>query len=605
MTTQDSKTIPLDNNQLNQLNQLLGNLNTDQKLWLGGYLTGLNQGTQTLLQLLNNGSISTQAALSKKTNPESTLNILFGTRSGNAKKLALKASKKASEMGIETNLIDLNEYEPKKLKKEKNILVIVSTDGEGEPPIAAEEFYNYLYSKKAPKLEGVNFSVLALGDKTYQHFCKIGKDIDQRLAELGASRVFDRIDCDLDFEADSTEWISNNLVIQKDLLGTSESTEIPISAPFGNVEVATKESPYNSMVFDKILLNGRGSSKKTWHFEFNIEDSGIQYSPGDSLGIFCKNKNELVDLYLSELGLDESIKVNTFDGEQTLREALTSKYEISRIVPVVVKNFAESTNIEKLKVLATDATELEKYCYGKDLLDLKKDFDLNVTAQDLVNNLLKLQPRLYSIASSYNANPDEIHITVAQVEYKTDKRERLGVCSNYLANLDEDGEAQIFIDENISFRLPEDPLIPIIMIGAGTGVAPYRAFLQERALSDVKGKNWLFFGERNFTSDFIYQTEWQRYKKNGLLTHIDVAFSRDQEEKIYVQHKLLQKSKDVYKWIQDGAHIYLCGDKNTMARDVKKALIDIFIKEGGFSEGSAEDYFRKLRRDKQFQEDVY
>lgn len=605
MIQNDSSQPMLNNKQQSLLNQLLSTLNQEQKVWLGGYLSGLSESTNTLLKLLNpviNGSFT---VIDQNKPKEPLLTIMYGTRSGNSKKLANKAQKQAESLGIPTSIVDLNDYDPKKIKKEKNILVIVSTDGEGEPTLSTEEFYNYLFSKKAPKLNDLKYSVLALGDKTYQHFCKVGRDIDERLLELGADRSFERIDCDVDFEEVSVGWLQNNLKQQKELLGDIEDVNAQILPTPPAVETGTKESPYKAQILDKFKLSGRDSSKNTWHIEFSIEDSGIQYQPGDSLGIKPYNSADFVDFFTKELKLNGDAKVTTYNGVTTLKEALKKQYEISALVPAVITEFSKATGNKKLAELTSDAAELEKYSYGRDIIDLVQDFKLKLTEQELIDNLRKLQPRLYSIASSYNYNQDEVHLTVSQVEYNTNKRSRKGVCSNFLADISEEELIEIYIDENISFRLPDDAHVPVIMIGAGTGVAPFRAFLQERSLSGVKSKNWLFFGERNFTSDFLYQTEWQKYHKNGLLTNIDLAFSRDQKEKVYVQDKLLQNSKEVYKWIQQGAHIYLCGDKNAMARDVKKALIQIFKTEGGFSEGGAEDYFRQLRRDRQFQEDVY
>lgn len=605
MTTNGINISALDNKQAALLNQLLSSLNSEQKLWLGGYLSGLNESTNTLLKLLNSeptrlGSTSTPVKSSA-----GELLIMFGTRSGNSKKLADKTSKHAANLNLNTRLVDLNDYDPKKLKKEKNIVLIVSTDGEGEPPVAVEEFYNYLFSKKAPALKDLNYSVLALGDKTYKHFCKIGKDIDERLNELGANRFSERVDCDLDFEEDASKWITESILKHQESLGDTAIPAQGLSIPELPTETGTKESPYKAEVVNKILLNGSGSTKKTWHIELSIEDSGIQYKPGDSLGILCHNNLLFVEEIIIKLGLDKNETVTTYKGEVSLQEAIQKYYEISRLVPSMVIELAKLINNEKLTTLANDAVFLDEYCFGRDVLDLFLDYAINPTAQELIGYLRKLQARLYSISSSHSYNEDEVHLTVSQVEYETNKRKRKGVCSNFLAEIKEEDFAEIYIDENISFRLPEDPNTPVIMIGAGTGVAPYRAFLQERSLSDVKAKNWLFFGERNFTTDFIYQTEWQRYAKNGLLSNIDLAFSRDQKDKIYVQHKLLENSKEVYKWIGEGAHIYVCGDKLTMAKDVKSALLEIFRNEGGYSAGGAEDFYRKLRREKQLQEDVY
>ncbi len=605
MITKDTAFSILDNKQQHLLNQLLSTLNAEQKIWLGGYLTGIHKSTETLLNLLQSEKQPGAVFENSAPQAESSLKIMFGTRSGNSKTLAEKAKRQAINIGLVPEVVDLNDYDPKKIKKEQNVMIIISTDGEGDPPVAAEEFYNYLFSKKAPSLKNLQYSVLALGDKTYKHYCKTGKDIDKRLEELGATRFAERIDCDTDFEKDSSKWILDNLQKQKETLGPSANTPVIGQTPEIAIETGSKEAPYTSLLLDKVLLNGQGSTKKTWHMEFSIEDSGIRYSPGDSLGVISYNKPDFVELMLNELRLNGSETVSTYKGNLSLEEALTKHYEISKLTPQVVSEFAKSVKNKKITDLTGTPDKLENYCYGRDIIDIVKDFSLNPTSQELINSLRKLQPRLYSISSSYNYNPDEVHLTVGQVEYVHSKRLRKGVCSNYLSDIEEDNAVDIYIDENIGFRLPEDPGIPAIMIGAGTGIAPFRAFMQERSLADINTQNWLFFGDRNFTTDFLYQTEWQRYYKDGLLTKIDLAFSRDQNKKVYVQHKLLENGKEVYEWIRNGSNVYVCGDKNTLGKDVKKALIEIFRNEGDFSAGSAEDYFRQLRRDKQYQEDVY
>jgi sulfite reductase (NADPH) flavoprotein alpha-component len=595
----------LDNEQIDLLSQLLNTLNNDQKIWLGGYLSGINESTGALLQLL--GKQNDIPTLSPSVNTQSVLKILYGTRSGNAQKVALKANKKAEALGLNVRIENLSDYNPKELKKEKNLLIVVSTDGEGEPPVAAEEFYKYIHSKKAPALTDLKYSVLALGDSSYQHFCKTGKDIDEQLNKLGGQAFYERIDCDLDFEEKAGKWIDESLeIFAKENKESSSLLSIGQSNVTESKSEHTQETPFQAPVLDKVLLNGRGSSKETFHYEFAIEDSGISYTPGDSLGVYSTNDTRLVDAVLNKTKLNENEKIVVGKDEKTLREALTHNYELTRITPPLVKSYAQLANSSKLDKLVADTNNLEAYLWGRDVLDLLEEYPVSFDTKTLFTTLRKLQPRLYSIASSYNANPDEVHITVAKVNYYRSERDRFGVCSGFLSDrMDDDAEIPIYIDENIGFRLPTDPSTPIIMIGAGTGVAPYRAFLQERELAQKSGKSWLFFGERNFNTDFIYQTEWQKFMKKGVLSNLNVAFSRDQKQKVYVQNKLIQQKKDVYKWIQEGAHIYVCGDKNTMAKDVRAALLHIIETEGGYKSDRAQEYLKQLRKENRFQEDVY
>lgn len=605
MNNQSTITNTLDTAQLDLLNKLLTSLNNEQKIWLGGYLSGINQSTGSLLQIL-----AQDQSLISLAQPTSTvgLKILFGTRSGNAQKIAQIAKRQSEALGVNCTLVSLNDYNPKELKKEKNLLIIISTDGEGEPPVSAEEFYNYLHSKKAPALKELKYGVISLGDSSYQHFCKIGKDVDTRINELGGESFYDRIDLDLDFEEPATEWIESAIT----KFAEENKADTPVQANVGaGISTAsstvTKEAPYKAPILDKILLNGKGSGKETYHYEFSIEESGIQYTPGDSLGVYSSNDSRLVDKVLELTKVNEKDKIVVGKDEKTIREALTNNYELTRLTPPLVKSYAELAKSSKLDKLIGNTKDFEKFLWGRDVIDLLEEYPVSFDNKTLFGTLRKLQPRLYSIASSYNDNPDEVHVTVASVKYQNSGRNRFGVCSTFLSDrIDPDEvEVPIYIDENIGFRLPNDPNIPIIMIGAGTGVAPYRAFLQEREFSGSTGKNWLFFGDRNFNTDFLYQTEWQKFHKKGLLNNIDVAFSRDQKEKIYVQDKLLSQQKDVFKWIEEGAHVYICGDKDNMAKDVKDTFVKIIKDVGGFKKDKAEEYFKQLRRDNRFQEDVY
>ncbi len=593
-----------DSTQIELLLKLIPTLTKDQQIWLAGYLSGLSESKATVLG--NDLNTETEEDSVQSGNGETELTILYGTRSGNAEEVAEWAERKATNLGIKTNLIDLMDYNPKDIKKEKNVLVIVSTDGEGEPPVSAEDFYNHLHSSKVPRLDGLNFAVIGLGDITYQYFCKAGKDIYKKLKELGGHPFARRLDCDIDYEDPSNDWLDENLALF--IKGSNEKQSSIVISEVAKVFSTefNKEKPFQAFVQDKILLNGKGSSKETYHYEFSIEESGLKYNPGDALGVLGVNSKELVDKVLLKSKLDESDKLLIGNEQKTIREALTNHFEIARITPPLLKAYAGIAKSIALDKIINDQASFEKYLWGRDLLDLFDEYPVDLDKDQLFNMLTKLHPRLYSIASSYKANPDEVHITVATVKYNNNDRLRKGVCSTYLSEFINDGaEVPIYIDENKGFRLPSDPSTPIIMIGAGTGVAPYRAFLQERELVSNPGKSWLFFGDRNFTTDFLYQTEWLKYKKKGTLTNIDLAFSRDQNEKVYVQHKLLANKKKIYNWLEEGAHVYICGDKNNMAKDVKSSLLEVVKKSGNLKNDQAEEYLKQLRKQNRLQEDVY
>lgn len=591
--------------QSKQLNDLLKSLNNDQKIWLGGYLTGIHESTRVLLETFyktENFSAQTMQA----DNSSGTIKILYGTRSGNSLKVSKKVFESLQLSGVTAQIVNLNEYEAKNLKKENNVLIVISTDGEGEPPVAAEEFYNFIMGRKAPGLENLKYSVLALGDSSYKHFCKIGKDIDSRLAELGAQRISERIDCDVDFEPSADIWTDNCL---SKLLKKDNSIKINSINQQNTESVSgstyTKSNLYPAKIIDKIQLNGKGSSKRTFHFEFSLEGSGLSYHPGDALGVKCRNEHELVDAIIKQAKLNPLSLVEVDKNEKTLRQALTNDFEISTLTGQVIENYAKLLNNKELNSLIKDKDKVFAFTQERDILDLITEFPAEFDSNQFIAVLRKLQPRLYSIASSQTAYSDEVHLTVGEVAYNYNNRLHKGACSNFLSAASDEQPVYVYIDENISFRLPYDNNIPVIMIGAGTGIAPYRAFMQERAETGAGGKSWLFFGERNFTTDFLYQVEWQKYLKNKTLDRLDVAFSRDQAKKIYVQHKLIEHKKELFRWIEDGAHIYLCGDKNSMASDVKNTLTSIIQTEGGLSLEKATEYFKQMRRELRFHEDVY
>jgi sulfite reductase (NADPH) flavoprotein alpha-component len=482
----------------------------------------------------------------------------------------------------------------------------VSTHGEGEPPLAAEEFYNFIHSTRAPQLENLQYSVLALGDKSYAQFCKTGQDIDQKLSDLGGKRITNRHDCDVDFLPAAENWV--NSLLQKFEGSGSESIQ-PLngSAVVKAAEPAySKANPYEAEILEKIKLNGKGSQKETYHFEISLKGSGLVYKPGDALGVVPVNSDALVDslITLTGLGADEKVTVNNVSI--SLHDALKSNFEIGILSRDTIEKHNQFLKNQELAKLLGDISLFTKFTYGADVYDLLKAYPFSYSAQEFAGILRKLQPRLYSISSAYEAYPEEVHVTAAALRYTYCNRAKDGTCSGFLADSSKVGDKlKVFIEANEAFRLPEDNSVPVIMIGPGTGVAPFRAFAQYRAETGSKGKNWLFFGDQHFTTDFLYQTEWLDYKKKGLLSKLSVAFSRDQREKYYVQHKLKEQSEEVVKWIDEGAFIYVCGDMKHMAKDVLNTFVEIISEQKQLSVGQAREFVQHLRKSKRYREDVY
>ena len=484
----------------------------------------------------------------------------------------------------------------------------MSTHGEGDPPDTALQFHEFVHGKRAPKLAGINFSVLALGDTSYEFFCKTGADFDIQFEKLGGNRLTDRVDCDLDYEEPAEAWIETSLSNLEKLVGTQSSNGVAAFAmPAITTSLYDKKNPFQAEVLESINLNGRGSAKETLHIELSLEDSGLEYQPGDALGVYPQNNPAFVDSLLSSLELDGNEAVSLNDENLSLHKALLERLEITVLTKPVVEKYGEAFGSQAATELAQDREALKSYIYGRDIRDLIKDYPpTTVSPTALASCFRKLPARLYSIASSLDAHPDEVHLLVAIVRYHSSGMDREGVCSTFLADrLLEDQKIGVYIDRNKNFKLPEDSSLPIIMIGPGTGVAPFRAFIEHREYHGHSGKNWLFFGDQHFATDFLYQAEWLKHKKNGLLTNLDVAFSRDQQKKVYVQHRMLERKKEIYSWLQDGAHLYVCGDESRMAHDVHAALIDIIASEGSMSQENALEYVKKLQQDKRYQRDVY
>ncbi|WP_195257792.1 assimilatory sulfite reductase (NADPH) flavoprotein subunit [Bacillus paralicheniformis] len=601
---------PFNQEQAELLNRLLPTLTASQKAWLSGYLAAV----QTADAAAALETFPAEAPAASPAQPVSKeVTILFGSQTGNAQGLAENAAKTLTERGFQVTVSAMSDFKPNQLKKLKNLLIVVSTHGEGDPPDNALSFHEFLHGRRAPKLDDLRYSVLALGDTSYEFFCQTGKEFDQRLGELGGTRLHPRVDCDLDYDEPAAAWLegvisSLNEGQEQGASSAPAQTAAPQAA--GGETVYSRKNPFRAEVLENLNLNGRGSNKETRHLELSLEGSGLTYEPGDALGIFPENDPELVDMLLAELKWDPNTTVTVDQGENlSLKEALTSYYEITVLTKKFIQQAAELIANEKLRELAAqeNVDQLKAYIAGRDLIDFVQDFGpIAVAPQDFVSILRKIPPRLYSIASSFAANPDEVHLTIGAVRYNTHGRDRKGVCSVLCAERLQPGDTlPVFIQPNKNFKLPENPEAPIIMVGPGTGVAPFRSFMQEREETGAPGKSWMFFGDQHFVTDFLYQTEWQKWLSDGVLTKMDVAFSRDTEEKVYVQHRMLEHSKELFEWLEEGAAFYVCGDKNNMAKDVQNALLEIIEKEGGKSREEAEAYLAEMKKQKRYQRDVY
>ncbi|EOU2464843.1 assimilatory sulfite reductase (NADPH) flavoprotein subunit [Vibrio navarrensis] len=594
---------PLNDSQLNQLQQTISQLSPQQMAWVSGYFWGLSQS-----QTLGASAPLTQAAALTAAKPAGKLTIIFASQTGNAKGVAEALEQEAQAAGIAVQLFDASDYKGKDLAKETYVIFVASTNGEGEAPDNALELHEFLQSKKAPKLPNLQYGVIGLGDSSYEFFCQTGKDFDAFLEKLGAKRFIDRVDCDVDYDAPAAEWRAKALESVKEALVSSQAqvVQLPVGHAATSHSQYNKQNPYTATLLTSQKITGRDSGKDVRHIEIDLADSGLTYQPGDALGVWYENSAQLANSVAAAVGLSgvESVEV---EGESlSLHSALVSKYEITGANPQFVTKFAELSGSKKLQKLVEDKDKLREYAANTQIVDVLKEKKTKLSAEQLISLLRRLTPRLYSIASSQSEVDEEVHLTVGIVEYDVDGEVRQGGASSYLGQRLEEGEpVKVFIEHNNNFKLPQDDSTPVIMIGPGTGIAPFRSFIQERDNRGADGKNWLFFGDRTFTQDFLYQVEWQKYLKSGILTRLDVAFSRDQHEKVYVQHRVLEQAEQVWQWLQDGAYVYICGDATRMAKDVHEALLVVAQQQGGLTREKAEEYFNELRKAKRYQRDVY
>ncbi|HEX9046720.1 MAG TPA: sulfite reductase subunit alpha [Verrucomicrobiae bacterium] len=577
----------------------------EQRAWLNGFLAGLfshvPNGGGPLPQL--NG------AAPKAGEP---LLVLFGSQTGTAEGLAKKFAKDSEARGFTPTVVALNDFEKANFAAAKKAIIISSTWGDGEPPDNAINFWSWLSADSAPRLEHLSFAVLGLGDKNYSDFCGASKKFDARLEALGARRLAARGECDTDYESPAKAWVDGLWAV----LGNGNAG-VGAAAPALNgahvaIEPATaafsKTNPFPAKLLKNVLLNKAGSGKEVRHYEISLVDSGLSYEAGDALGVVPVNCHELVDDLLQALKCTGEERVKVGETEIPLREAFTRHYDITKPSQELVSLVGERGFANGLTpLLAPDRKEdLKRWVFGRDVLDVIGLLPAPLLLAEFLPLLRKLAPRLYSISSSPKAHPGEVHLTVSAVRYESHGRPRKGVASTFLADRVGDAEfVKVFVQTSHGFRPPSNPDMPMIMVGPGTGIAPFRAFLEERLATGAKGKNWLFFGDQTRASDFLYEEQLMEWQKSGLLARLDLAFSRDQTEKIYVQNRMLENGAELWSWLEAGGHFYVCGDASRMAKDVDAALHKIIETHGGKSADDAKEYVAKLKNDKRYQRDVY
>lgn len=599
MTTQapPSALLPLNPEQLARLQAATTDFTPAQLAWVSGYFWGvLNQ------QPGSNAVAPAPAAQIPG------ITLISASQTGNARRVAEALRDDLIAAKLNVTLINAGDYKFKQIANEKLLIVVASTQGEGEPAEEAVALHKYLFSKKAPKLENTAFAVFGLGDTSYEFFCQAGKDFDSKLAELGGERLLERVDADVEYQVAAAQWRERLVEVLKARAPAVPSVQVAASGAVNEVHSSpyTKEAPLAASLAVNQKITGRDSLKDVRHIEIDLGDSGLRYQPGDALGVWYQNDPALVKELVELLWLkgDEPVTVN--GKTLPLAEALQRHFELTVNTANIVENYATLTRSESLLPLVGDKTQLQHYAATTPIVDMVRFSPAQLDAETLVDLLRPLTPRLYSIASSQAEVESEVHITVGVVRYDIEGRARAGGASSFLADrVEEEGEVRVFIEHNDNFRLPANPQTPVIMIGPGTGIAPFRAFMQQRAADGAEGKNWLFFGNPHFTEDFLYQVEWQRYVKEGVLSRIDLAWSRDQKEKIYVQDKLREQGAELWRWINDGAHIYVCGDANRMAKDVEQALLEVIAEFGAMDIEAADEFLSELRIERRYQRDVY
>ncbi|MET0369344.1 MAG: flavodoxin domain-containing protein [Methylobacterium sp.] len=579
------RTAPFGDGERASLDAVLVNASPVQRAWLAGFLAGLDAaGGQA------------QAAPAQAPKASEPLTVIYASESGNSEKLAGDVAKLARKQGFRPKVVDFADLDLATLPKAGKLVAIAATWGEGEPPARAVRAYGELMGEGAPRLEGVEFAVLSLGDTSYAEFCAIGKALDARFEALGGKRAAERADLDLDFETPAADWIKGTLKALAPAAAPDNVVAVDFARAGGDEDAEPSRDPVVVEVVEHVNLNSSRSDKETIHLALAFEDGAPAYEPGDSLEIYPENDPQLVDEILSATGLS---------GDEALRKALLAERDITTLSAATIERFAKATGSEDAKAFV-ESGEVRAWLEGRNLIDLIERFPAKLTAEHFGSITRPLPPRAYSIASSRKEVGDEVHLAIAAVRYQTFGRKRSGVASVHVADRIRDGaKLRVRLKPNKHFRLPADPATDIIMVGPGTGVAPFRAFVQERRATEAPGRSWLFFGDRHFTHDFLYQLEWQEALEDKSLTKIDVAFSRDQPEKIYVQNRIDQHAAELVEWLDGGAHFYVCGDAKQMAKDVRAAVVRAFETVKGLSAADAEAHVAGLERARKYQQDVY
>jgi sulfite reductase (NADPH) flavoprotein alpha-component len=599
MTAATLSPLPEDKQPL--VGRLVDGLDAPALQWLSGYIAGIASQRQSASRS------TTPDAASASADAQNRLTVIYGSQTGNAKRLAEDLGRRASAAGLAVRVVRADVYPIRELKQERLLYIVISTQGDAEPPDDARAWIEYLRSARAPKLEHLHYAVLGLGDSTYPQFCAIGRQVDARLEALGAQRLFVAGEADVDLETIAQPWLEQALQQARTQLKApaSVATVTPLRTARGN-PAWHRDQPFSAPVLSNQRITGRGSYRDVRHLELSLEGSGLRYAPGDALGVWPTQSPALVEAVLTTLQLKGETAVKVNGEELPLRTWLAERRELTQLTRPFFAAHAELSGDNTLnKLLSADSRDaLNELLSRWQVLDLLQRHTAQWSAQALVSALRPLAPRLYSIASSQATVGDEVHLTVSHVDYAFEGQARWGNASRYLSERNEGSSTPIFIETNDRFRLPADER-DIVMIGAGTGIAPYRAFVQERAERGASGRNWLFFGNPHFHSDFLYQIEWQQALKKSQLQRLDLAFSRDQANKIYVQHRLLEQGRAVYEWLDGGAHLYVCGDALHMAKDVHKALIAVVAEHGKRSRDDAEAWLNELIQQGRYARDVY
>lgn len=582
---------PLPPESLDALSRIARPLTDEQRLWASGFLAGMAHR-----------ETSTPSVVAAAPDPaaQSTWTVLFAGETGNSRRIAERLAQRLQDAGAASRIADMAEYRAVDLKRERRLIAVVATHGLGDPPEGCEPFFEFLGGARAPKLHDLQFAVLALGDSTYDDFCSAGRELDQRLANLGAERLFDRVECDTDFEDQANAFSEHVLDLAGSLL------DEPAAAPATPHLVAVpplqfeRDRPFAADVLVNQKITASESTKDVRHVELSLQGSGLRYEPGDALGVWPRNGSVVVRRVVDLAGLSGDEQVDIGGATQSIAEALTDRLELSQTRASFLEGYAKLAGSEELTRLIADADQRLSFLKSHQVVDVLNAFPTRLPAQTLANTLPKITPRLYSIASSPLVAEDEVHLAVRLLQTRSD---RFGTTSQLLR--DEPNSLRVYVEPNPRFRLPQDPHTPVIMIGPGTGVAPFRAFMQQRELEGAHGPSWLFFGDRSLRSDFLYQLEWRRMLKRGVLQRLDVAFSRDQHDKFYVQHRLREHATALFDWLENGATVYVCGDMHRMAPDVHEALVSVATRGLGKDTEAGAAYLDDLKRAGRYRRDIY